>query len=175
MSNRLCDVRRAHHDDVSGIYKTLIQALTEARVQLPAPDDPYCRQYTHDLIDQGLVWVAVDPRGQVVGVLMLGWSRWPWTAPANIEAHFLMNEHFWVEPSWRKGGTAAKLLAAAKARARGLGRPLWLDLTYGADGASEEKDRFVRSMGFGYCGGKFTLLRVSEPDAQITMDFQSVA
>lgn len=171
MSNRSAEIRAARDEDVFAIRATLMRALAAASVPLPEPDEPYFVQVMLDAIAQGLAWVASDPSGRVVGTLMLDHGRFPWVHPDAHAKHHLTNQHFWVEPRWRAGGTAARLIDAAKARAAAMGRVLWLEICYG-ESSAEIKDKFVESKGFRYAGGKFCVSPIVEPDGQEVLNLQ---
>jgi GNAT superfamily N-acetyltransferase len=147
------EIRMAQYHDVHGIRLTLQRALEETETPLPPPDEPYCLQQVMDQTAQGFVAVAeVDDR--IVGCIVLAVNHWPWCAPGNPTGHYLYNQHFWVDPQNRRGGTAAKLLKFAKDVAEGRQLPLMLEIGC-ADSNSELKDRFVKQSGFKYIGGKF--------------------
>lgn len=147
------DIRPAHYGDVEGILQTLLRALAESDTPFPAPEQPYCQQYTLDLMAQGFVFVAATEHGRVVGVLMLDKAHWPWTHPASESGRHLFNQHFWVDPAYRRGGTASKLLDHAEARADALGLPLLLQSSSSSD--VDLTDRFFALSGFKRIGGNY--------------------
>lgn len=144
--------RAADQGDILGIWQTLEKALAQAPDFYPKPELPYALQYIMDLIAQGLVFVAVNRDDEVVGTVVLDWAHWPW----NRGARFLVNQHFWVEPLWRSGGTAIKLLSMAKRRAQALGQDLMLETSM-LDADTGKKERFIEKNGFTTIGGKFFL------------------
>jgi GNAT superfamily N-acetyltransferase len=104
-----------------------------------------------DLVAVRLIWVAAcEETSRVVGCIILNHHVWPW----NRQAWHLVNDHFWVDPRYRKFGTAAKLLQCAKQCAKELGKPLYLDFSFGGIDA-DLKDRFAKMQGFTYNGGRF--------------------
>ena len=86
----------------------------------------------------------------LVGVLALDWATWPW----NRQKPYLYNQHFWVEPIWRSGGTATRLLQAAKALAQERGVPLLIETSM-LDADTGKKERFIEKNGLQRIGGKF--------------------
>jgi GNAT superfamily N-acetyltransferase len=151
---RRTKVRPATFDDITGVHVCLGRALQELDTPFPAPDLPYALQALMDLMAQGFMAVATDPAGAIVGVIALDVTSWPWCHPENRAGHYLYNQHFWVDPTQRRGGTGVKLLAWASARADEAGLPLMIEMA-SLDGNVEEKDAFVQSRGFKYLGGKF--------------------
>lgn len=148
-------VRLAEPEDIVSILTCLRRALSEVRydMPLPEPDMPYALQAMLDLIAQDFVHVTINTNGHVVGVLALHVNSWPWVAPSNRAGHYLTDAYFWVERPYRRGGTAAKLLDAAKATADSLKLPLMIEVSSGGAEVAL-KDRFVRRCGFEYVGGK---------------------
>lgn len=148
-------VRLAEPEDIVSVLTCLRKALAEVRhdMPMPEPDLPYAMQAMLDLIAQGLVHVTINTNGHVVGLIALSINAWPWVAPSNRAGHYLTNIHFWVERPYRRGGTATKLLEAAKATAERLNLPLMIEMSSGGTEAAM-KDRFVRRCGFEYVGGK---------------------
>jgi GNAT superfamily N-acetyltransferase len=102
---------------------------------------------------QGLVFVAANGE-RIVGVVILDYARWPWTHPNSESGRHLYNQHFWVDPAFRRGGTALKLRKMAEARADALGLPLLLQ-TSSLDSNTDLKDRFFAMGGFKRVGGNF--------------------
>jgi predicted N-acetyltransferase YhbS len=150
MSNRTTIVRKAQFEDVFAIERSIREeAWPQTDIPLPPPEMPYVVQYAMDLVQLGLVHVA-EIEGEVIGCVILNTRSWPW----NRQALFLENEHFWVEKRFRKGGTAAKLIDAAKQTATAMKLPLRLCFT--SDGHDADlKDRWMRMQGFKYQGGNF--------------------
>lgn len=152
MSNRLdakVIVRPATYDDILGVRDTIELARTLAESWLPPAEYPFCLQYTFDLMNRGLVWVAAKS-DDVVGVIMLDEFTWPWSR----QFKFYENVHFWVEPKHRKGGAGSKLLDAAKRHAQLNKMPFRPRLTYGSSDATLI-DRWMKAQGFTYVGGNY--------------------
>jgi GNAT superfamily N-acetyltransferase len=147
------EVRPGIYSDVHGIKQTLMRALAESETPYPEPEDPYCLQRLMDLIAQHFVFVAVSD-SRIVGAIVLDRAHWGWTRPTSESGRHLYNEHFWVDPAYRRGGTASKLLNLAEARADCEGLPLLL-ITSMLDGNTELKERFVSMHGFKRVGGTF--------------------
>jgi GNAT superfamily N-acetyltransferase len=143
-------IRPALYEDVFQIERTLLDAARLAEFPVPPVERPYAAQKLMDLIAVKLIWVATTEENLVVGCIVLSHHVWPW----NRQAWHLVNDHFWVDPKYRKFGTAAKLLGCAKQCARELGKPLYLDFSFGGIDA-DLKDRFAKMLGFTYNGGRF--------------------
>jgi GNAT superfamily N-acetyltransferase len=143
-------IRPAVFEDVFQIERTLLDAARLAEFSVPPVERPYAVQKLMDLIAVRLIWVATTEENAVVGVIVLSHHVWPW----NRQAWHLVNDHFWVDPAYRKFGTAAKLLHCAKQAAQELGKPLYLDFSFGGIDA-DLKDRFAKMQGFTYNGGRF--------------------
>ena len=154
-AKNMVSVALAAYDDVFPIHKTMIRALEASETPFPAPDMPYAVQACLDLIAQGLVGVARAEQGSVVGCVMLDYARWPWCAPANPEGCYLYNQHFWVEPKYRAGGTASRLIRLAHCIADAKKLPLVLEISSIDEANADLRDRFVKMHGFRYTGGKF--------------------
>lgn len=151
---RKTKIRPASLSDTLAIHDTLLDALEAADTPFPAPELPYALQALMDKIAQGLVCVAVDPTDTVVGTIVLDTAHWPWTSPSSAKGLHLYNQHYWVEPAYRKGGAGIKLLEWAKTRSDELKLPLLIELS-SLESNTELKDQFVKSRGFRYIGGKF--------------------
>lgn len=148
-------VEIARPEDAFGIVDTMRLALAESTTPYPEPDMPYCVQAMLDLIAQGLVAVARGPsRSRIVGCLMLDIGHWPWMHPNNRAGQHLYNQHFWVEPRYRRGGVARDFLKFAKRVSDERNLPLVIEITSISDDA-DLRDRFVRISGLTYTGGKF--------------------
>jgi predicted N-acetyltransferase YhbS len=143
-------VRPANFEDVFEIERTLLDAARLAEFPVPPVERPYAVQKLMDLIAVKLIWVATTEDNTVVGCIVLSHHVWPW----NRQQWHLINDHFWVDPKHRKFGTAAKLLQCAKDCASELGKPLYLDFSFGGIDA-DLKDRFAKMQGFTYNGGRF--------------------
>ena len=156
-------IRLANYEDAVAIQDTLwhVQDMTET--PYPDPDIPYAAQKLMTQATEGLICVATgwDER-HIVGVIALGYATWPWKHPEGKDAQYLINEHFYVDPIWRKGGTAKKLLGWAKDLADAKGLHLMIDFST-IDADVHVKDRFARINGFKYTGGKFLRPHSSEP------------
>jgi GNAT superfamily N-acetyltransferase len=143
-------VRPAQFEDVFQIERTLLDAARLAEFPVPPVERPYAVQKLMDLVAVKLIWVAATEDNTVVGCIVLSHHVWPW----NRQHWHLVNDHFWVDPAYRKFGTAAKLLECAKQCAYSVGRPLYLDFSFGGIDA-DLKDRFAKMQGFTYNGGRF--------------------
>jgi GNAT superfamily N-acetyltransferase len=165
-------IRPAQFEDVFQIERTLLDAARLAEFPVPPVERPYAVQKLMDLIAVRLIWVATTEENAVVGVIVLSHHVWPW----NRQAWHLVNDHFWVDPAYRKFGTAAKLLQCAKNCAKELGKPLYLDFSFGGIDA-DLKDRFAKMQGFTYNGGRFcyspTCASPTRPSAEAETSPQS--
>lgn len=148
-------IRPAEPEDVVTMLASLRKGLAEVcyDVPIPEPEMPYAMQAMLDAIANGLVHVAVNAKNEVVGLIALAVHSWPWVSPANPAGRYLTNEYLWVERAYRRGGTAQRLLEAAKGVADTARLPLMIEMSSGGAEAPM-KDRFVRSCGFHYIGGK---------------------
>lgn len=146
-------IRTARFGDVEGILQTLLRAHAESKTPYPLPEQPYCQQYTMDLIAQGLVFVATNGE-RVVGVVILAKAHWPWTHPSSESGRHLYNQHFWVDPAFRRKGTALKLRKMAEARADAEGLPLLLQSS-SLDSNTGLKERFFAMGSFKYVGSNY--------------------
>ena len=154
-ASALTTVEIAQCEDVVQILETMRLALRSAHTPYPEPDLPYAMQAMLDLIAQGLVAVAWAPlKARAVGCLALDIARWPWTHPSNPKGQHLYNQHFWIEPRYRKSGVARDFLKFAKAVSDEKQLPLVIEISNMSDSA-ELRDRFVRISGLAYTGGKF--------------------
>lgn len=157
----MIEVRLARYEEVFAIEATLLKAAAAAEFLVPEVERPYAVQKLMDLVARKLIWVAVDDKTtETVGCVVLNHHVWPW----NRQVWHLVNDHFWVEPGYRKFGTAKKLLDCAKQCARELGRPLYLDFSFGGID-SDLKDRFAKMQGLRYNGGRFCFDPTSSPSS----------
>jgi GNAT superfamily N-acetyltransferase len=150
-------VRLALQTDAFPILDTLLDALDATELDLPDPVMPYAVQHLMDLIAREFVAVVEDPHGHIVGCIALNFGQWPWVPGHDRSGTHLCNEHLWIDPRWRKGGTAVRLLMFAKGRAQTLKLPLMIELAFIDEGTKSlsPKDRFVANQGFKYIGSKF--------------------
>jgi len=142
------EVRLARYDEVFMAEACLVEGYQEMDIPVPDYERPYSYQRMLDQIANGFVWVAVAD-GKVVGVIALHQEHWPW----NRGHVYLINDHFYVAPGYRRGGTAKRLLDCAKNKVDDLGCLLMISLM-GA-GNREAKDKFIESCGMSYAGGQF--------------------
>lgn len=145
-------IRQGHYVDLYGIVGVLHRGLAEMAEHWPVPEPeyPYALHHMLDCIASGLVIVAAEGEGKVVGVMVLEPGHWPW-AP---KAAFLQNVHFCIDPEARAGGTAKRLVEAATVLAKSRGLGLKISTCFGGSEA-ETKDAFVKSLGMQYIGGNF--------------------
>lgn len=148
----------ARFEDGFRIIRLLESGRSEVGMGLPYPDQPYAIQQLLDYIGRGYVFVArLAEDGEIVGVLILEPQKlWYKAAP-----HYIQSLEFYVDPEFRKGGTAKLLLKRGIKVANVAGVPLIVSVTSG--GMAEMKDRFIERQGFSYIGGNL----VYEPDGDL--------
>lgn len=135
------------YGDAFSIVAMLWEARDETDFPVPAPNIPYAYQNLMEMISSGTVWVAKTDEDKLIGVAIASPQRL-WHVQ---EPHFLQTEEFYVEPAYRKGGIAARLLEKVTEAADEMGVPLVVSITSG--GMAELKDRFVAQQGLTYLGG----------------------
>jgi GNAT superfamily N-acetyltransferase len=113
-------VRRAEQQDADAVAEAVVELLVELGGN--APEMSGMQAAARELIDSeqlGIVLVAEDDVGQLVGVLAASW-------PAAIHAAggYGLIQDLWVKPSWRGQEVGSDLLAAfaRSARHRGITR-----------------------------------------------------
>jgi hypothetical protein len=109
-------IRPAQFEDVFQIERTLLDAARLAEFPVPPVERPYAVQKLMDLVAVKLIWVAATEDNTVVGCIVLSHHVWPW----NRQHWHLVNDHFWVDPQYRKFGTAAKCPGPRQASVPGL-------------------------------------------------------
>ena len=144
----MIEIRPARYDDIIDVEACLVRAREEMDFDIPEHEVPFALHNLLHQVEAGFLIVAEDA-GYIVGVIALVPHHHPW----NRTQKFLVNEHFFVDPDYRKGGTAKHLLDAAKVRADELNMPLRIDLIGGGD--RQAKDRFMELNGFRFLGGQF--------------------
>lgn len=120
----------------------------------PDPDIPFAAQRLMWQANEGNIAVWVDDNDIPRGAIVLAETVWPWKHPMSPDAAYLHNEHFFIDPNFRKGGAAKQMLAWAKNEAKSAGKMLMLDFST-LDGDVAYKDRFARINGMVHTGGKF--------------------
>ena len=153
-------IRLATYRDAVEIQDCLWRCQDETDTPYPDPDEPYATQKLMQQANEGLIAVLVvdamshPDDGEIVGVIVLAQTVWPWKHPDSSNARYLINEHFYIRKGFRHGGGAKMLLDWAKDQSDWSGLPLMLDFST-ADADMATKDRFARMQGFKHIGGKF--------------------
>jgi GNAT superfamily N-acetyltransferase len=116
------DVRAATEEDLPGVLP-LVRAYCEFYETTPeqAPDaglEEMCRALIEAPDDQGMLLVATDDSGEVVGFAAVGWK---WSSLRASRVAIL--EDLFVAPEARGGGHGRELILAVADRARELGAP----------------------------------------------------
>lgn len=147
-------IRLATYRDALALQDSLWKCQALSDTPYPDPCIPYAAQRLMEMADMGQIAAAVDEDDRIVGCIILSRAHWAWVHPDNPRGWYIINEHFFVEPEHRHGGTALKLLKWAKEEAAKKGLPLMIDFST-IDADIEYKDRFARINGMTYTGGKF--------------------
>ena len=142
-----------NHDRIGAITDSIVRIHSEfAAKEYGYETEPVNPAYMrHTLfVAAGLerLFVAISDN-QVVGYLTLIDMH----ELHNPEAKYLTNGHFYVHPSYRKGGSAAKLMEGAKWYTNKTGQILKPHINFGGDPVI--KDKFMQIRGFTYTGGNF--------------------
>ena len=115
-------IRAATEEDVAAVLP-LVRAYCEFYETTPeqAPDgglDEMCRALIDVPDDQGMLLVAEDDGGEVVGFVAAGW-KWSSLRAARVA----IMEDLFVAPEARGAGHGRELILACAERARELGAP----------------------------------------------------
>lgn len=149
MSKRLITIRTAQPVDAVKIMQAIRPMMDEAAIEFPPVIEAEAIHWIVNTIANGHVLVA-EMTGRMIGSLGLAVRTYPW----NSRAPFLYNAWFYVHPKFRAGGTAKHLIDKAKAFAAAHDNAaILIDITTAVE--AERKDRFMKAMGFTYCGGLF--------------------
>lgn len=143
-------IRRAVPKDFVNILRLLEQAVQENEVAYPPIDELKLMEWVTATKRDGEIVVA-DLSGRIVGTLGLLVQEWKWSTE-----RFISNEFFFVQPPFRKHGTAEALLKAGEKFAHD--GKLRLVVSFSGGRKSETKDRMMQMKGWIYCGGMFTKL-----------------
>lgn len=98
---------------------------------------------------QGLNFIAKKDL-RIVGCIVLCYDQL-WFS----DESFLVDLAYYIDPKNRKSSLAVRLLDLAKKKARELGLPLQISVTYGTD--VERKEQFFLRQGFEKIGGNYLL------------------
>ena len=99
--------------------------------------------------NQGLNFLAKKD-GEIIGCMVLCYDQL-WFS----DETFLVDLAYYVDDNHRKSSVAVRLLDRGKKRARELGLPLHISVTYGTD--VERKEKFFLRYGFEKIGGNYLL------------------
>lgn len=139
-------LRTATPRDCSPLYDVLIRYFEELKLVYPPPVEAPTMAWGLSIIARGGVVVAVED-DEIIGSVGVEVGQFPW----NPATTYLNGVWFYVVPERRAGGTANKLMEAAKNLARKNKMGLRLDNVWGM--APERQDRYREMNGFIYVGG----------------------
>lgn len=143
---RQITIRPAHVRDVSPLYDLLIRYFDDLALLYPGPVPGPTMAWGLTIIIKGGVVVA-EENGVLIGSVGLEIGQYPW-APS---VSYLNGCWFYVAPEYRRGGTADRLMKAAKEIAAKNNMGLRLDSVWGVE--NELQDRYRARHGFRYVGG----------------------
>ena len=143
------DIRQATLNDIYPQYKL----LREAKKGFAYPTKEHNPEKAIDQLSvcasQDLNFIAKKD-GRIVGCMVLCYDQL-WFS----DETFLVDLAYYVDDKHRKSSLAVRLLDTAKKRARELGLPLHMSVTYGTD--VERKEKFFIRQGFEKIGGNYLL------------------
>lgn len=140
-------IRRAAPMDFVNIARLLEQAVQDVEVAFPPINQMKLLQWIMDCKRDGEIVVA-DCSRQIVGALGLLAREYPWA-----DERMIASEFFYVQPKFRKRGTADSLIQAAEKFADDSKTRLVMTFVGGKD--AELKDVYMSRKRFIYCGGTF--------------------
>lgn len=143
------DITEATVNDIYPQYKL----LTKAKKGFGYPTKDHNAEKAVDQLSlcasQGLNFIAKKD-GKIVGCMVLCYDQL-WFSNET----FLVDIAYYVDDKYRKSSLATRLLNASKKRAKELGLPLHISVTYGTD--VERKEKFFLRNGFEKIGGNYLL------------------
>ena len=143
-------VRRATAFDFSAICRLIAAWHDETPISYPAWEENASIQWIAGVLTKGVAFVSIDESsGKIIGSVGFSGQHYPW----NETVWVLECEWFYVNPEFRSGGAAVKLVEMAKDFADDNDSPLILSIIQGLD--AELKDRFISTCGLDYVGGTF--------------------
>jgi GNAT superfamily N-acetyltransferase len=145
-------IRKASLDDLQGIYNLLNDCYNEFHYEY-APGEPLAvMTWAHRVISEGHTFVAMS-EDRVVGSVGLHATTFPW----NNSFWYLIDEWIFIDPEFRRGGTASGLIKCVMEYAETVNpdavTPVQIAITFGDK--PEAKDRFFKMKGLKYIGGIF--------------------
>lgn len=139
-------IRAAVPRDATALYDVLIRYFEELALFYPGPVEGPTMAWGLSVLVKGGVIVATE-NDQIIGSVGMEMGQYPW-APA---VNYLNGVWFYVAPEYRRGGTAERLMKAAKDIAERNKMALRLDNVWGVE--VELQDRWRKQHGFKYVGG----------------------
>lgn len=141
-------LRMATALDSTALWHLLVRYFDDLKLFYPPPVMNPTIAWGLSLVMKNQVIVAFDEdTGDLVGSVGLEVGHFPWSP----DSAYLNGEWFYVAPERRAGGTADRLMKAAKDMAARNGMALRLDSIWGV--APELQDRYRKNHGFQYVGG----------------------
>jgi predicted N-acetyltransferase YhbS len=146
-------LRRATTCDAIKIFHVIREAFEATKLDYPGIDEDAAVKWIIDVLsNHGVVFLA-EKNGRLVGTLGLQPMQFPWVDPSKPESWYLANAWFFVQPRFRKNGTADHLIKKAQEYADKNGA--FLSVGMFLERGAALKDRFLKIQGFTYTGGSF--------------------
>lgn len=139
-------LRQATAHDATPLYDLLIRYFDELKLFYPAPIEAPTMAWGLTIVVNSGVTLAMEG-DKIIGSIGLELGRFPW----NPTVQYLNGVWFYVAPERRKGRTAERLIAAAKAVGQKNNMAVRLDNIWGIE--PELQDRYRQQHGFKYAGG----------------------
>jgi len=142
-------ITEATLNDIYPQYKL----LREAKKGFGYPTEEHNAEKAIDQLsisaNEGLNFLAKKD-GEIIGCMVLCYDQL-WFS----DETFLVDLAYYVDGNHRKSSVAVRLLSTGKKKARELGLPLHMSVTYGTD--VERKEKFFLRYGFEKIGGNYLL------------------
>ena len=143
------EVREVSPAEIWEEYKLLLGAAEGFAYKIPLPNsDKGINALTYAMA-QDLNFIAID-KGEIVGALILVYDTLWW-----VDTVFLVDIAFYVDSEKRSTKAASMLINKGKAKAKELGLPLQISVTYGTD--LDRKEKFILRKGFKKIGGNYVM------------------
>ena len=150
MTKRRIVIRPGRYEDMAETVNLLAQGIREAEVPMPELQFPHCYHWFISAVAEGLVFVA-ECNGRIVGGLVGGCTYWPWDA---LQKQPMLSAPAWyVDPAFRRGGTARGLLKKLEERALEKDAHVMIEINNGV--MADQKDRFMTISGYSRVGGQY--------------------
>ena len=144
-------IRSARHKDVFDVAELCEKGRQESLTEMPPLPIPHVYIWYHQLVEAQMVFVA-ESSGAITGILMMGQEFWPWDVH-RVEPIGTVPV-FYVDPEFRSGGTAIRLLRKAEERAAELGMTVFMpEMNNGVK--PEAKARMMSGEGYVTAGAVF--------------------